>query len=172
MKKYVFYDTDLTGQAEYDIAGENYQLLIRCCFQHCHSVSVMVESNQISEMHILNELDKYRILTTPEAEAAYRGKYGHYWQKEVVPRNNNPLCEIRQYILCPEVEQIFLKVADSIFSWLCGWEFRNPTDPTFFREDGSIFFASVVHDGECRLFIRETENAESILAIKGWSRVE
>lgn len=165
MRKYAFFDTDPSGMAEYDIAGENYEKLIHCCCQYCSSVALLVDNSRVTQMRILTDLEQYRIPTTPEIESMYFGEYGHYGHQ-----GSNPLYEVRHYTLCPAVEGILLHSAHSIFSWLCGWGFTNPADPTFFRKDGSVFLSSVIHEGECRLFAEETENVDMVVAEAGWMK--
>lgn len=172
MRKYVFFDADPTGRAEYDIAGKNYRALIQCCFKYCSAVALLVDNDRVPQMHILNQLEQYRIPTTPQIESVYFGKHGHYGRWDGAFNDGDFPYEVRCYSLCPQIESIFIAATDSIFSWLCGWGFDNPTDPTFFRKDGSIFFTSIVHEGECRLFLKDTENAESIVAENGWFEAE
>ena len=71
------------------------------------------------------------------------------------------------YRVCDKLCDILLKTTNHIFSWLNGWGYENPEDPTFYREDGSLFFTSTIHEGECTLFVRD-EDVSEILANKLW----
>ena len=42
MQRFRFYDTDATGQEEYDISGTQYYELLHTCFKYCTTVAVIV----------------------------------------------------------------------------------------------------------------------------------
>lgn len=42
MKEYVFYDTDMRGEADYDICGSDYEKLIDVCCQYGCTLSLMI----------------------------------------------------------------------------------------------------------------------------------
>lgn len=46
--------------------------------------------------------------------------------------------------------------------------FKNPEDPVFYRDDGSVFFSSIIHDGKCFLFPTDSENISDIVSSDHW----
>ncbi|MBE6625537.1 MAG: hypothetical protein E7622_07885 [Ruminococcaceae bacterium] len=61
-----------------------------------------------------------------------------------------------------------MKITDSIFKWIDGWGFKNPEDPCFYRDDGSAFFTSVIHEGVVKLTPRENEDVSKIISNPLW----
>jgi len=70
--------------------------------------------------------------------------------------------------MCPELCELLLKITDSIFKWIDGWGFKNPEDPCFYRDDGSAFFTSVIHEGVVKLTPRENEDVSKIISNPLW----
>ena len=49
--------------------------------------------------------------------------------------------------------------------------FNNPENPVFYRENGSIFFSSLIHEGEITLTVNDGEDVSKITMINGWKKV-
>ena len=81
---------------------------------------------------------------------------------------SNELCGDKFYRVCDELCELLLEITDNIFSWLVGWGYSNPEDPTFYRTDGSMFFTSSIHEGEIVLLPRDDEDVDDIIAQEGW----
>lgn len=160
MIKYKFFDTDVTGKAEYDICGEEYRNLIRVCCQYSSVFSFLVNSTKCSWVR---DLDKFRISADDRLPFAY----GHYFQNL-----QEGLSSIRFYHVCMELEQVLIERCHSIFSWTSAWGNANPDDPTFYRADGSIFFSAIVHEGECTLTPKEDERIDEIIKNQHWILTE
>ena len=146
--KYRFCDTDETGWDEYDIEGEDYRMLINVCSQYCSSVS----------------FDIY-----PQYENA---EYLMQIQKHLIKRDNTykKVVGKRYYTVCPEMCDL-LKKEKNIFSWF--WEEKNPfhfENLTFYRNDGTVFFESITHEGECDLYATETEDISQIVSNELWEK--
>lgn len=156
MKKYVFYDTDITGQEEYDIAGEDYRELIQICCKYCTIVSLRITH---AETSFVNELEKYRIPKDKNITFVYKHYYGI--------SSKNPT-EVKFYRICPELYELLLKISESVFKWIYGWGYTNPEDPAFYRSDGSVFFSSIIHEGECTLTPINGENISKIIEKGHW----
>ena len=150
MEKYTFYDTDPTGHEEYDISGEQYHALLQACFKYSDSFSIILSPSCKAD---LSKWENYRI----PVEAYVKAVYSHYGDANTGDADKIGDYEIRQYKLCPELCRSIAQHTDSLFSWICGWEFDNPDDPAFFREDGSVFFTSTIHEGECVLYLKANE---------------
>lgn len=138
MEYYRFYDTDLDGNEEYDISGEQYKELIRVCCKHSKYMSFIVYDKGVSGY---NELCKYKVKSiecTPEDK--YSRKY-----------------EIIYCRICTGLQNFLTNNVNSIFEWIYGRENFNPENPMFFREDGTIFFSSSIHDGIITLRPRDED---------------
>lgn len=161
---YKFFDTDITGHEDYDISGKAYQKLIQTCFQYCTTVSVIISPNFIDD---LAAWEPYRIPKPANSEMVYC----HYGVPS--PENANRIndYEIRYYRLVLPMQELILSRTESIFQWVCGWGYNNPDDITFYRADGSVFFTSVIHEGECTLSPRADENIKDIITQEHWISV-
>ena len=159
MNKYVFRDTDITGFEEYDIVGDDYKTLIDTCCKYCTVMSLY-----ITDLHLngLEKLEKFRIPKRDNIKFVYK----HYW--------GDPLYyqKVRYYRVCPESKKLLIEISDSIFKWLNGWGNNNPDDPTFYREDGSVFFTSTIHEGLCVLIPKENEDVSKVLTNSNWKRMQ
>ena len=154
MTEYRFYDTDDYGQAEYDITGDHYLTLIESCFKYCSVFCLRIHDDRTV---LPSELEKYRV----DFDENFSNAYKHYFNSD-----------IRCYRVCDETKKLFLTIADSIFKWIYAWGYTNPEDPAFFRSDGSIFFYSVIHEGECILLPRDCENVCDILSYGNWENTK
>lgn len=141
-KTYYFYDTDPTGCADYDIAKEDFVELIELCCRYCNTLSFLIWE---ADVKVAEKLEPYRNLK-PEA-ITY--SYGEICGVSLLEKTRvHP--EARYYRVCPELCALLPKIADHIFQWLNKWGYyNNPEDPVFYRSDGSVFFSSTIHEGEC-----------------------
>lgn len=158
MYYYTFYDTNILEDCseENDIRGNDYRNLLKICFKYSSSFSFMIagEGFRTIENNLPRELEEYRI----EAEDSVLNLYVRYKIAK----------DVRCYIACPQTYELILGVNDSIFSWINGRGNKKPEDLAFFREDGSVFFHSVTHDGECSLYPRNNEDIGSVLSTGKW----
>lgn len=161
MRRFTFYDTDSAGQAEYDISGAEYIELLEVCFRHSYTFSLLLDLRECKTALPLVSIERYRIPVTENV----RRVYAHYGLFE---RDTHCGYEIRHYILCEDVKNAVRDVADSIYKWICGWGYTNPTDPAFYRKDGSVFFCSVIHEGVCTLSATDEENIDAVIQGSMW----
>ena len=70
---------------------------------------------------------------------------------------------VKCYVVCDDLFNEMLEISDSLFKWIYGWGYTNPEDPTFYRDDDSVFFLSVIHDGECYLMPRVNEDVTAVV---------
>lgn len=165
LRTYRFYDSDITGHEEYDISGEQYQRFLQACFRYCTTVSVLIVPGYDG---IIDSWDAYRIPVPSEVQNAYC----HYG----VPSSEKPDWingfEIRHYRLTAQMQRLIQAQANSLFSWTFYYGYHNPDDLTFYRSDGSVFFSSIVHEGESTLFLRENEDLTEILSAGNWILVK
>ena len=151
-------DPNYDKDEHFDIIGEDYRRLIRTCCRYSAYFSVIVWNDEISGA---KELEKFRIPAPPTITyEQMRGYFDGVYSLDAV----------RYYKVTDELCELLLSMADAILEWLNGWGFQNPENPVFYREDGSVFFASVIHDGECMLDPREDEEdaVSAIVQCDGW----
>ena len=136
--KYIFSDSGANGNDELDICGAGYQNLLSVCFRYCDSVSFLVERKNITQQELLSSIEQHRIPVSSKVTDVYK----HY---NILPLKPfySPNYQIRQYKLCDEVYQFLQKNVDSLFSWLHGWGYNNPTDPVFVRRGHLILWPYV-----------------------------
>ena len=157
--KYRFCDTDETGWDEYDIEGENYHILIDVCSRYCTSVSFDIYP-QYENAEYLLQIQKYLI----KRDNTYR---------KVTSKIGSCVTgsDKRYYTVCTEMCDL-LKKEKSIFSWF--WEEEKQLfhfeNLTFYRDDGTVFFESITHEGECYLYAKETEDISQIVSNKLWEK--
>lgn len=150
---YEFSDTDETGNEEYNLDGEEYRTLIEKCGEYCTVFSLIV-TNEKSQL-----LEKLHRLEIPKNENITY-EFEHY-------KNCN--LKIKYYMVCRESMGEILSNTKGIFCFINGWGYSNPEDLTFYRKDGSVFFTSTVHEGECKLFVDDTkEDVSQILSSGVW----
>lgn len=165
LKKYNFYDSDWflggNGDVEYDIRGEDFGKLLAICFRYSSCVAFCFRGFfQFQDVLSPFEIERPACV----AEKDVPGGYDYFY-----PKTGEKQCShTRFYRVCPELYEVLLSISDSLFSWLYGRGHCKPEDPTFYREDGSVFFSSVIHEGECHLYLRGGEDASEILGISGW----
>lgn len=158
---YKFFDSDIAGQAEYDISGERYQQLLQSCFKYCATVSVIVSLNCLER---IQPWEPYRIPVTMDVQKVY----SHYGLPEDGSTSKTDSYEVRHYMLTSQMKRMLQDYTTSLFRWTCAWGHNNPDDISFYRLDGSVFFSSLIHEGECTLFLKQNENLHAVISQEGW----
>ena len=136
---------DFEFKSEYDISGEEYTRLLNCCFKYSFCVMLWFGDEKLPEGY-----EKF-IVDLPESVSTEG--FGGF------------TCCFRA---CKELKELMIQTADHIFAWCNHSGSHCPEDPTFFREDGSLFFASAIHEGFCWLIPRDDENVEEIIQNPLW----
>lgn len=150
---YCFFDTDASGNAEYDITGEEYKTLLEHCCRYS-SVFSLYQDN----IEAIRALEPYRIVV--DDKVFHREvHYGHYGNTEG---------KVIYYRVCEEIYDILTKHCNSLFQWINGWGYHNPTDPIFYREDGSVFLFTRIHEGVAALIPRKNEDVSNIIKNPLW----
>ena len=170
---YGFYDTNYFGdqseERSYD--KEDYKVLLTHCFKYCDTLSLKMTSDSINNE---KKFEKYRIpkpdciVGSPKGVAL--AEYDKYitvfdGDKRVSKKVED---QLRFYHLCPELLELMFDTADDMFEWLCGWGLNNPEDPAFYRNDGSAFFESIIHEGEFYIYPKAGEDVSKIINNKPW----
>lgn len=151
MMQYSFYDTDIYGYESYDIRGNEYKELISTCCRYSKTLSLLFPVF----ITVTSELTKFEI-ERPTNLSLPGALYSPYQ------------FQARYFPICPEVKEILLHAVDGVFEWLPARGHLNPMDPIFYREDGSIFFESTTHEGECILTPLPGEDVEHIISNPLW----
>lgn len=161
MALYKFYDTDVTGTELYDISGARYRQLLEVCFRYCTSVAMCLYVDANVDLLAMESCSL-------PVTSRVRQQYTHYGRFTEDDYNHNHTYRLVHYALEPEVKRFLLSHTDGIFKWTYAWENENPDDLSFFRPDGTAFFSSVVHEGECTLSPIEGEDVSDILHDPRW----
>lgn len=165
--KYIFYDSDVSGNDAYDIQDSAYKELLNTCLKYCTSVSFCFRKAGFP-LYWNNQMENYRIPVTQNVRLAYKHYGFSVWDTGFVDK----YYEIHHYRLCEEVLQLIIQMSNSVFSWVSNNEHRKPDDPIFYRSDGSIFFSSTIHEGYCCLTPKNGEDISNVLATGNWVKQE
>ena len=147
---------------DYEVAGLDYINLIRCCAQYCTHFSLVFWRSQLFE-HYQLPIVPYLCKATQWKQTRMPGYYEEHFK-----------C----YYQCTEDAVAYLyRRVNNLFDWVRDWkekdsETDNPEDITFYREDGSVFFQSITHEGECWIFPREGEYVDDIVSRPGWEKID
>ena len=160
MSHYTYFDTNIFGDcnADYDINGEKYVELLKLCFKYSSTFSFMIYGSNKREV----------LKSIPEALEAYEIEPDDYVIDNYMGYSEKI---IKCYKVCPEIFDVVLGMNDSIFKWMNG-KVKKPEDIAFYREDGSVFLSSVIHEGEVSLFPCEGEDISAILDLDNWYLVD
>ena len=156
---YYFYDTDLMGQDDYDIRGESYRELIDVCCRFSTSFSLALWDKNSPVALALKE---YEIKERETLHPYYR-----FWSKQ---KNGWSAYVVCYYRVCEETCQILKDITESVFDWCQRKEVPGGEDPSFYREDGSIFFSSEIHDGFLHLAPLESESPFDRISPEHWTK--
>lgn len=138
---------DANPDAEPDIRGKDYEVLINLCFRYCRYFS----------------LSKNR-----------PGAHIDFSEEPLKEVPIHPGEENKQYFFCSDDARSFLlQKESSVFSWMTWGEILPgtevlPEDLCFYREDGSVFFWSATHKGVCALCPKPGEDVSGLLSLGGW----
>lgn len=153
MAHYTYYLRDFfTNSGCYPLTGAHYEQLLQCCFRYSSYVSFL----RLDSTHpFASKLSKWEIHT-----------------------NNTMLNAILDtatrcvYHACEELHQAMLEIGDDFFSFYTSGEHAYPEDPMFIRDDGSVFFDSTIHEGECSLYPRAGECIDTVLSWGHWLYID
>lgn len=153
-KFYKYYYED-NADGEYDISNEDFENLIRTCCKYSAILSLNYYNFDGKKALFKKKLEKFKSLNG-------------FPLVSFVECHNHGGTRV-YYDVCPELCEILLDSANSIFDeWVSGWKMYGPDDPTFYREDGTVFMNTVTHDYEITLRPRENEDVSEIISKKGW----
>lgn len=149
MKQYTFFDRDYFNNCgEFSITGEHYRILLQKCFEFGTYLSVVVY-NQTSPLIL--ELEKWRVddilfSNMPLTQSHYRRLY-----------------YANMYVYGLLSQNMISMFEERCLPGQCDFE-----DLVFLRKDGSVFFESIFHEGECSIYPKDDEDVSEILSFKHW----
>lgn len=175
MQKFYFYDSDWlyggSGNIKYHIQSVEFRKLLEVCFQYCSYVAFSFSAQAEEKYQKLlspfevaapEEIAKDTYPQATELCRLERTKDGKFSPRVVYVYN------IRFYRACHDLFNVLCSISDSLFTWLDGWGYCNPENPTFYRADGSVFFSSTIHEGECFLAPLDNEDVSSVISNPLW----
>ena len=142
---------DETIDEEFDISGKEYVDLITTCFKYSSVVSFYITN---TDFPYYDELQKFRTNAPANVENC-RGFSSRNGKTEF-------------FKVCPEIFDLMLKISDSMFKWIDGWDYTNPNDPVFHRKDGTTFMESLVDNCVVILHPRNDEKVDNIVSKRHW----
>ncbi len=147
---YVFWDVDEETDKDLDIDGEAYAELIDVCFRYAKVFAVT-----------------YSLKGFRDDQLMEKSVFQYFVAKKAI-LNGQIRCFFK---CCRATKQYLVKSYPCLFSWY--WNEKQhgylPENLTFYRSDGSAFFASETHEGQCFLYPRKEEDFSSVLKSEGWS---
>lgn len=155
--KFTYYDSDIfTGEGDFDISGSNYEELLNLCFKYSDVMSFLIYDFNTS---YLQDLEKFKIKRPQSITNSFE-------KQRTIEDSMPPYYQY--YKVCDGLKMLMRIISDSIFQFVHTWGYTNPEDPTFYRADGSVFFYSIVHEGECSFLPRDNEDISKILSMGHW----
>ena len=143
--QYTIFDRDVfCNSGEFVLSGAHYCTLISKCIQYssCFSLYPCRLGDVMDK-----ELAKWRV-APPIARA-------------------NEGLRLLFYKSCSETYALLNKITNSLFGWEDNTN-KYSNDLTFYREDGTVFMETLVHEGECSIYPREDENVDDLLSFGNW----
>ena len=138
---------DFGDEADLDITGENYRMLINACFDYAPFFSSTIFEADIPELR------PYIWRVQVEEDCFKPGK--HY--KTVY------------YHCCQGSKDYLCQTPHSLFYWKGSW--LTPENLCFYRADGSILLRSIAHDQDCYVYL-QGEDINKFLPIAPWRIAE
>ena len=156
--EYYFYDTDAMGVEDYDIRDEEYKRLIHAC---CHFSDYFSLAIWNEESRVVALLKKYEIKEKKAIHPRYQ-----FWNEKKQCWSPYVNCF---YSVCEETRDILLQSVQGIFDWYKWSDGPGGEDLCFYRKDGTLFFSSVIHDGELILSPLENEQLFEWISGDNWT---
>lgn len=156
-RKYYDYFCDLENEED-TINGEELKQLWNICFRYCKAFSVTFwnaseTTNYYTEFKN-NALNMYRTHSWP-GTTAYGATVDPY--VAVLPCNE-------------KTKELIFAVSDNLLEFVYWWGYNNPEDPAFYRQDGTVFFESTIHDGGFHLSVDKDEDISELLLNRNWKQ--
>lgn len=142
---YAFSDYDDEKCLDLSVTGEEYAELINTCFRYSTHFSFNIGFLCRGGIPV----------DIPQPYKIYK-KLDHF-----------AICDDIAVLPCTETtREYLLNRTNDLFEWI-DW-YNNPEDLTFYRQDGSMFFWSLIHEGECCLIDRPEEDVSAIVKNPYW----
>ena len=179
MNKYVFKDTSYGDYAELDLSGNDFVNFVKTCAKYCTAFSLRISD---LDTEIPSELKKLAIPFNKSVKETVDKLFGGYYCYDEILDYPEIISElgldklsldkcVSFYKITDESLTALLSVVYSLYEYLWESNFKCPEDLTFYREDGSVFFTSTTHEGECELTVRDGEDVSDIILKNQWMYV-
>lgn len=84
--------------------------------------------------------------------------------------HDSPPTTYRSFYKCTDhTKEILINYVNSLFEWTINPFRYNPEDLIFYRNDGSVFFWSMTHEGICAIYNRPYEDVSKLVLDEGWT---
>ena len=146
---YTYYVRDyFLNAGEYPLKGAHYQCLLQHCFRYCAYVAFAAPNSHTKAAEDIAkwQVENPGVAVSPETRRGCRALY-HTGE---------------------ELLQAMLNWTDDLFDPRTLSAHEYPEDPIFLRSDGSVFFDSILHEGECSLYPRDGEDISEVLSYGRW----
>ncbi len=166
--EYRFYDFDSVTEEEFDITGEDYIELMKLCIKYSKTVCFRKFIHFQHYSSIPEQLEKYRLPINEKTMKPYYDNYGPFCFEGVDEAKKS----LYLFELSNEVCEWILSAADNIWDWYRGSKRTLIEDPVFFREDGSVFFDSIIHEGVIYIHPIDGEDVSTVVSKGHWHCIE
>lgn len=154
-RKYHYYICD-TENEEDTIKGEELNLLWDICFKYCKYFSLTF-CDALETINYYSEIKKYAITIVQSNYWPGTGRFG---------------AGLKPYVAilpCNErTRELLNSISDNLRDFVNCWGINNPEDPSFYREDGTVFFSSTVHECIFDISIDPNEDVSDLLSKRKW----
>lgn len=148
MKQYTFWDRDIfSNSGTFTISGKHYKVLLQKCFKYSKYLSLVVIDNSSP---VIQRLSKWKV-DNPLIENTFIDSHRHFL-----------------YVANKDVHNILLQNTNNMFERRLLQDDVVFEDLVFYRDDGSIFFDSILHEGECSLYPNDSEDISDIIKFGHW----
>lgn len=152
MKQYTFFARDYySNSGNFSISGVHYSALLQHCFQYSYYFSLVVYN---MSSPLVKSLEKCRVAEIPP----FLENFSHDHRRIF-------------YFACEESYKIISSNSENLLNDSIQ-QINSTEDPLFFREDGTLFFEAICHEGEYSLFLQAEENVDDVLKFGHWLAID
>lgn len=143
-----FFDYDDVLDKDVEIKGKNFELMLDICFRYSKYVSFLVTETDFRKY---SGLESFLVQEEKRMLSEMYDKNLRYSRIGIV-----------EFFYCSkEFKSFILSITKDLWSLIHGWGFENPEDPVFYRNDGSVFFSAVIHEGYGTFYPRSDEDVSA-----------
>lgn len=141
-------DEEREFKEDVEIKGKNFELMLNVCFEYSKYVSFLVTETDFQKY---SGLESFLVQEEKHMLSEMYDKYLRYSRTGIV-----------KFFYCSnEFKSFILSITKDLWSLIHGWGFENPEDPVFYRNDGSVFFSAVIHEGYGTFYPQRDEDVSA-----------